>query len=315
MSFYRNRVSRKWIVLALAVPGAFYFLNCQFLRPEKLSKRDDDVQVFPLGPKDFQQMEIDYWKTIRVETMTPEQIIDFLKWSNWTACEYRQFFGGSIKPLIPTGMDGQYPICLDPAVRPITSKEKRCIVYSFGINNEWSFDEAMVEYGCDVFAFDPSMNETDHDHSEHIHFYNLGLSDGNYVDSNNWKLMTLDSIYRMLVPQHGETVIDYLKIDIGLDEWDALAQIIKEGTLSKVRQLTVEFHLPKESKGEFFDIKTDVTLKGYRSLVRLIKSIEDQMTRFDSRPNFWSTDKIKHLNNYTGPICFELSFHQVLQLV
>ncbi|CAG2232362.1 unnamed protein product [Mytilus edulis] len=33
--------------------------------------------------------------------------------------------------------------------------QKPCLVYSFGINNQWSFDDAMANIGCDVFSFDP----------------------------------------------------------------------------------------------------------------------------------------------------------------
>ena len=306
MTFFRSGNVIGWALLIIAVTGVFYFLIGQ----SQNRWLKDDAQVFPLGPKDFQQMEIDYWKAIRVDKMTPEQIIDYLKWSNWTACEYRHYFGGVMQYWDPTGMDGQYPVCLDKPVRPITSKQKRCVVYSFGISNEWSFDEAMVEYGCDVFAFDPSMHTKNHNHSDHIQFYNLGLGPANYVDSNNWKLMTLDSIYRMLVPRHGETVIDYLKIDIEWDEWDALAQIIKEGTLSKVRQLTVEFHLPIENHST--DGQDSHPSEDYRALVGIVKTIEDRMIRFESRINPWCTNTIKSLNNYHGSTCFELSFYQTL---
>ena len=309
MAFYRSgRTVMGWILLSLTASGAFFFFIGPFSSSSKSRwVNEDDAQVFPLGPKDFQQMEHDYWKAIRVETMTPEQIIDYFKWSNWTACEYRHYFGGSIKPWSPRGIDGQYPVCLDKPVRP--SQETRCIVYSFGINDDWSFDEALEKYGCDVFAFDPSMNQKDHDHSEHIHFYNIGLGPANYVDSNNWKLMTLDSIYRMLVPHHGETVIDYLKIDIEWDEWDCFKQILKTGFLRKVKQLTVEFHLPVENHS--IENFTD-SIEEYRALVGIIKSIEDQMTRYESRINAWSINWIENLNKYHGPTCFELSFYQIL---
>ena len=276
--------------------------------------------MFSPVPKDFQQMEIDYWKAIRVDKMTPEQIIDYLKWSNWTACEYRHYFGGEMQYWNPTGMDGQYPICLDKPVRPITSKEKRCVVYSFGINKDWSFDEALEKYGCEIFSFDPSMNETDHDHSKHIHFYQMGLGDRD-IDDNNvpdvWKFKTLDSIYRMLMPHHGETIIDYLKVDIEWDEWNCFKQIIKSGMLEKVRQLTIELHLPNKllSANVINSSYIDMTIEDYRSLVRLVKSIENRMTRFESRSNLWSTKLVKNLNNYTGPICFELSFYQMLPRV
>ena len=264
--------------------------------------------------KAIRQMEIDYWKTIRVETMTPKQILGYFRWSNHTACEIIHYFGGVIINWNNvTGIDGQYPVCLDATVRPTLSSTP-CLVYSFGVRDEWSFEEALERYGCEIFAFDPSMNKGDHDHSSKIHFHKLGLGP---KDSNStaagWTLKTLDSIYRMLQPRHGENVIDYLKIDIEWNEWDALKQILTtdEDMLAKVRQLSVEFHLPHQdaSKNGF---KMPMTQEDYRSLVQIVKSIEKRMTRFTSRSIPWGDRPIKSFNNYLGNVCFEMSFYQVL---
>lgn len=78
----------------------------------------------------------------------------------------------------------------------------------------------------------------------------------------------------MLLPKHGEAVIDYLKIDIEGNEWHVLPQIVQSGMLKKVRQLAIEAHF---SPGKGIDF--------YRKTVAgTIKSIEDTgMVRFDSR--------------------------------
>ena len=48
---------------------------------------------------------------------------------------------------------------------------------SYRIGNDFSFDEKMAGYGCNVFSFDPTMDKEDHRHSPGVMFYNLGLSD------------------------------------------------------------------------------------------------------------------------------------------
>ena len=239
------------------------------------------------------------WKTVNVHTLQPHQIIDYFHWTNSTSCKLAHDFGGKIIRH-PSGFDGQKSICLDPNVRP---SEDHCIVYSIGINNDWSFDETMEKYGCRIFSFDPSMGKPTHDHSQKIHFFNFGLASRDYVDGRNWTMKTLSSMYKILsTAYHGEAVIDYLKIDVEFAEWDVLPQIISSGMLTKVRQLGVEFHI-LENKG----------LPYYRSLVGIIKSIEDAgMVRFSNKYNPWYLGQIKALDNYTGPLGFEIAFYQTI---
>jgi hypothetical protein len=175
----------------------------------------------------------------------------------------------------PSGLTGQKAVCIDPPVAPQPGK---CLVYSFGISNEWSFDEKMAEYGCEVFSFDPSMGLNQHDHIPGVHFYNWGLSDRNEYDHNlNWKIRSLSSIYETLSTLHGSKVIDYLKIDVEYSEWIALPDIIRSGMLSKIRQLGMEIHLDTES-----------SLEEHLEFAKLLRSIEKMgMVRFDSEYNPW----------------------------
>ena len=263
-------------------------------------------------PKPFQidhQTQTVNWKTINVDTLEPKRIIDYFNWSNRSSCILTQDFGGvMLKYSQISAIDGQKAVCLDAPVRPRT--DNSCIVYSFGISNEWSFDETMEKYGCRVFAFDPSMNVKDHNRTNRIHFFNFGIGNRDYVtDENNWNhkkwtLKTLSSIYEMLAPYHGkDAVIDYLKMDVEMAEWDAIPQMISSGMLAKVRQLGIEIHLNV----------VNGTLEYYRNLVRIIKSIEDTgMVRFDSKQNPWAMGDIGALDHYIGTLGFELAFYRVL---
>jgi hypothetical protein len=137
-------------------------------------------------------------------------------------------------------VDGGWDVCHDVQFRP----KSNCIVYSFGINYDFSFDEDMEKtYGCEVFSFDPSMNMDDHKHSKHISFYQVGLGDKNkdvWVDGKKWKIETLKTIQEKL--GHTNKRIDVLKIDIEENEKSALPDMIKSGALKNVVQLCLEFH-------------------------------------------------------------------------
>ena len=231
--------------------------------------------------------------------MNPKQVLDYFLWTNRSSCQIVEGFGGRmLRP--PTSMiDGQKAVCLDPAARPQTNGN--CLVYSFGINNDWSFDELMEIYGCQVHSFDPSMKMASHSHSKGIQFHDWGLDDRDYVDSNGWHMRSLSSIYQEL--KHSGRIIDYLKLDIEFAEWRALPQMIKSGMLSKVRQLHVEIHLTR-----------DDSLELLRSHAATLKSIEDTgMMRFDSEGNPYYRGIITALDNNTQlSLGYDLAWYQIL---
>ncbi|KAK3108727.1 hypothetical protein FSP39_014282 [Pinctada imbricata] len=136
--------------------------------------------------------------------------------------------------------DGGWDVCHDELYR-IRSP---CIVYSFGINNDFSFDDDVERtFGCDVFAFDPSMSAKTHRRSKNVMFYAIGIGNENKnitVGAGNWEIKTLDTIRREL--GHTNRQIDILKMDIESNEKQSLPQMIKSGVLNKVRQLCIEFH-------------------------------------------------------------------------
>ena len=152
------------------------------------------------------------------------QLVNYLRHWNETCRLYFEFGGqiGSFGSNHVTGIDGQKAVCLDPGLVP--SSDGNCLVYSFGISDDWSFDEAMEAYGCDVFAFDPSLNVTDHRRSSHIQFFAMGLGTRNVRSDptrGGWKMVTLAAIRRYF--NHQNRVIDYLKLDIEGDEWQVIS--------------------------------------------------------------------------------------------
>ena len=74
--------------------------------------------------------------------------------------------------------DGHKYVCMDPDVSPVPGN---CIVYSFGIGNEMTFDNKIVNYNCSLYAFDMTLvNERNGILRDNMHQVLLGLRDENF---------------------------------------------------------------------------------------------------------------------------------------
>jgi hypothetical protein len=105
------------------------------------------------GPKrgnsaDDDAMMLDSWSSA-------SQLLAFLdssRMTNRSACRIFYEFGGVVINNSDRYKDGQKSVCLDQGLGPAINN---CLVYSFGIDNEWSFDDDMAKLGCNVYSFDP----------------------------------------------------------------------------------------------------------------------------------------------------------------
>lgn len=72
--------------------------------------------------------------------MSDAEALRYLRWTNATSCSVSYDFGGRVLTYNKvTAIDGQKTVCMDAGVRP---EPNRCVVYSFGINNDdWSFED------------------------------------------------------------------------------------------------------------------------------------------------------------------------------
>ena len=80
-----------------------------------------------------------------------------------------------------------------------------CLIYSFGISTDWSFEDALDELGCQIYAFDPTVNYPAR-RGNNIFFEALGLSDDN--EKENY--FTLKTILQGM--RHLNRNINYLKV-------------------------------------------------------------------------------------------------------
>ena len=97
------------------------------------------------------------------------------------------------------GVDGDKFVCMDDF-----QSDDPCLVYSFGIANDWTFEDFITQFGCSVFAYDPSVKYPAN-RGDKIQFQQKGLADffsptmdtlSNYFKSNG----------------HLEITVQYLKV-------------------------------------------------------------------------------------------------------
>ena len=269
---------------------------------EHVTKRVDGL--FSLLFPQFDSLDRS-WLNKSVKDMSDSQVLQYLHWADRDSCLLSYDYGG--KQLViggKSGIDGQKTICMDKGVAP---EPGHCLVYSIGISNEWSFDDAMDQFGCQVYAFDPSMGVKSHNRSSRVHFYDLGLgSEDTDSDPRGWKMRKLSTIYQVITigqcvfffssserldcieqnlkPLHGDVPIDVLKMDIEDGEWQVLPQIIQLGFLDKIKQIAIEIHYPLDM------IKRLLPAETLRTKMAILKQLEQHgMVRFALRPNRYST--------------------------
>ncbi len=141
--------------------------------------------------------------------------------------------------------DGGKWTCLMPELE---TKED-CVVYSFGVNYEVSFEvEIAKRTKCQIYAFDYTVSGVPEiaQNNPKIHFYRWGLGAKDET-LYGYPFKTLPSIMKTL----GHTHIDILKVDIEGSEWQVFEQM---NTPVLADQLLIELHLDKvEDVFKFFE--------------------------------------------------------------
>jgi len=187
-------------------------------------------------------------------------------------------------------LDGGWDMCLaDPYV-----PKSPCLIYSFGINNDFSFDDAVAAtYNCTVRSFDPSMQANTHRRSANVWFYKIGIGGKDEVNHKNWPLKTLKSLLNMF--NETDRTIDYLKMDVEGSEWATIVNIHKSGVLSKVRQFALEIHVGVKAKA--------AQLHNFYKTLRLLE--DAGMRRWYYAMNYYGLGKT---DNGWRSCCYEMAY-------
>ena len=176
-----------------------------------------------------------------------------------TACKEKHRFGGSYRPFCHY-VDGGKIVCIDKLISDIANNE--CVIFSFGIANDWTFEDMMDGLGCTVHAFDPSVNFPSK-RGRNTTFEKLGVAAKK--DTAN----LLDTLGNILKKYHHENKkISYLKMDIEGSELTGLESWLSEGALRNVQQIAAEVHLTgAESTIAFFKTMQRLYFEGDYRLI------------------------------------------------
>ncbi|XP_066951302.1 uncharacterized protein [Macrobrachium rosenbergii] len=148
--------------------------------------------------------------------------------------------------------DGSKGVCMDPN---FILNKNNCTVLSFGIKDDWSFDDAFGTYGCKVYSFDPSIGKKDHQHAPNVKFFNLGISNQTEtapIRRRSCRLDTYKNILRRLGLQ--DSVIDYLKMDVERSELKFFDNVFTKTPhlLANIKQIGMETHYDVKGYTELF---------------------------------------------------------------
>ena len=72
-----------------------------------------------------------------------------------SVCTVGKFFGGQWRSGCGA-LDGNKYVCLDDFYNDV--QNGKCLIYSFGISGDWSFEETMADLGCTIRTFDPTID-------------------------------------------------------------------------------------------------------------------------------------------------------------
>lgn len=152
--------------------------------------------------------------------------------------------------------DGGKWIC--DLARYSNPRASTCIIYSFGVRGDSSFEAEMHERtACDIYGFDFSVTSMAGAAAgmERVHFQRVGLG-----AKETSQLLTL----KQIMEQHKHSFIDVLKVDIEGAEFEVLATLAKEfnsGSLP-IEQLLLEIHHEKGLTAQFFEIMRSLRSHG-----------------------------------------------------
>lgn len=113
--------------------------------------------------------------------------------------------------------------------------------YSFGIDHNTIFDEALADKGIDVYMYDHTINKLPYENPR-FHWKKIGICGKN---KNHTNLKDLETIIKENGHNNQNNMI--LKIDVTYGEWDSLIDVY-EKILNQFRFILIEYHFKNDTK-------------------------------------------------------------------
>ena len=160
--------------------------------------------------------------------------------------------------------DGEKLLCMEKLYSALQNGS--CLVYSFGLQDDWDFEVFMANLGCTVHAYDPSSFWVRPENSYqvpnlHYHRVGIGLDNGVlpiHLSNGDEELLPVQTL-KSLLKQNGDwgKPISYLKMDVEGNEIWCFNQWLKSGVMKFVQQFGIEIHaskavIPKHSMKKTF---------------------------------------------------------------
>ena len=164
---------------------------------------------------------------------------DFIQNPQHSFCKQLKEFGGHYNSFCKY-FTGQKLVCTDDFIKDIAKGE--CLIYSFGVANDWSFEDFMDALECKVYVFDGSVKHPEK-RGKNIHFENIFIGPENIETKNMQTIPTILARYG-----HSKRKISYMKLDIEHNEIKILPNALKKGALTNVQQIGMELRLNDDAK-------------------------------------------------------------------